>query len=308
MNQTTQNTNSLSRIFIVILQFNNSRDTIKCLESVKELNWQNFRAIVVDNASEIQHLNNIRLFIESQERVGERRFKLIANRENLGYAGGNNIGIKYALENGADYVLILNPDTTVKRNILVKLLETAQKRRAGITGPAIDENGKVIYRGEIEWLKPELFHSQPHPKLSTLNPNQYVPGAAMFVGKKVFEKIGMFDERYFLYFEDADFCVRARKAGFKLTVAPGAVVHHNPSSSTSKLGIALLLRYHYRNAHLFNMKNAPFKVKILLPFWSIWIIIKQAVKILVGQNTMVSRAILSGVLDFYKCRFGKISK
>jgi GT2 family glycosyltransferase len=100
--------------------------------------------------------------------------------------------------------------------------------------------------------------------------------------------------------------VRARRAGFKLTIAPDAVIHHNPSSSTSKLGAALLLRYHYRNAHLFNMKNAPFGIKILLPFWSIWIIMKQAAKIFVRKNSIASWAILSGVLDFYKGRFGKI--
>ena len=118
-----------SSIFIIVLQYNNSRDTIKCLESVKELDWQNFKAVVVDNASEIQHLNNIRLFVESQKRAKEKRFKLIENRSNLGYAGGNNVGIKYALENGADYVFILNPDTTVRSNFLTKLIETADKTR-----------------------------------------------------------------------------------------------------------------------------------------------------------------------------------
>ncbi len=270
----------------------------------------------MDNASEIQHLNNIRLFVESQEKMGERRFELITNKENLGYAGGNNIGIRYALENGADYVFILNPDTTVKSNLLAKLAETAKKNpKAGIVGPAINEGDKVIYCGEIEWLKPELSHRNIKPlprrqagKTCNLKSNLYVPGAAMSVSKKVFEKIGMFDERYFLYFEDADFCVRARRAGFKLAIAPDVIVHHNPSSSTSKLGAALLLRYHYRNAHLFNMKNAPFKVKILLPFWSIWIIIKQAIKIFVRKDIIISRAILSGVSDFYRGRFGKISE
>ena len=273
----------------------------------------------MDNASEIQHLNGIRLFVESQKKAKEKRFKLIESKANLGYAGGNNLGIKYALENGADYVFILNPDTTVRNNFLTKLVAAADKNpRAGIIGAAIDEGDEVIYCGEIKWLKPELEHSL----LQTTNPekasgprgltgyklqtNQYIPGAAMLIRKKVFEKIGMLDERYFLYFEDADFCVRARRAGFKLIVAPGAVVYHNPSSSTSKLGAALLLRYHYRNAHLFNLKHAPFWTKISLPFWSIWIIIKQILKISIGKNTAVSRAILSGVLDFYRCRFGKI--
>jgi hypothetical protein len=263
--------------------------------------------VVVDNASEIQHLNNIRLFVESQKKAGERRFKLIENRSNLGYAGGNNIGIQYALESGADYILILNPDTTVKNNLLTKLIGAAKKNpRAGIIGTAVNEGNRMIYCGEIKWLKPELEHSILKPVTRNLKSNFYILGAAMLVSKKVFEKIGIFDERYFLYFEDADFCVRARRAGFKLAVAPDAVVYHNPSSSTSKLGAALLLRYHYRNAHLFNMKNAPFKVRILLPFWSIWIIMKQAIKILLRRNIQTSKAILSGVLDFYKGRFGKI--
>lgn len=304
-----------SQVVIVILQFNNSHDTIRCLESVKELNWQDFKAVVVDNASEIQHLNNIRLFVESQEKAGERRLKLIVSEENLGYAGGNNIGIKYALESGADYIFILNPDTTVKNNLLAKLAETAKRNpRAGIVGMAINEGSKVIDCGEIKWLKPEFEHSvlkslpsRQTGKTRNLKPDLYVPGAAMLVKKEVFEKIGMFDERYFLYFEDADFCMRARRAGFKLTIAPGAMVYHNPSSSTSKLGTALLLRYHHRNAHLFNIKNAPFKVKVLLPFWSIWIIIKQVTKILLGRNTQISKAILNGVADFYRGRFGKIS-
>ncbi len=295
-------------ISIVVLQYNNSQDTIRCLESVKELNWQNFEVFVVDNASAIQHLNNVRLFVESQKKAGEKRFKLIENRSNLGYAGGNNIGIQYALESGADHILILNPDTTVKNNFLTKLIGAVEKNpRAGIIGTAVNEGDGTVYCGEIKWLKPELEHSVLKPVTRNLKPNFYILGAAMFVSKKVFEKIGMFDERYFLYFEDADFCVRARRARFKLTVASDAIVHHNPSSSTSKLGTALLLRYHYRNAHLFNMKNAPFKVKFLLPFWSIWIIMKQAVKILLGRNIQVSKAILNGVLDFYKGRFGKIA-
>jgi hypothetical protein len=313
------------RIFIVVLQYNNSQDTIRCLESLKELSWQDFRVIIVDNTSEIQHLNSIRLFVENQSHTkrgrtasprgfvrdkGENgvKFHFLTNRQNLGYAGGNNIGIKYALKEGADYILVLNPDTTVESDLLAKLVETAKKNpRIGIIGAMIDEGDRVINCGGIKWLKPELKHSVLQTTNYKLQTNQYIPGVAMFVGKKVFEKIGFFDERYFLYFEDVDFCVRAQKAGFKLAVTPDTIIRHNPSSSASKLGAASLLYYHYRNAHLFNAKNAPFWIKVLLPFWSIWVIIKQAAKILLGRNTQISKAILRGVLDFYKGRFGKIS-
>jgi hypothetical protein len=313
------------RIFIVVLQYNNSQDTIRCLEAIKKLSWQDFKVIIVDNASEIQHLNSIRLFVENQFHTklgrtasprgfvrdkGESgvKFHFLTNRQNLGYAGGNNIGIRYALEEGADYILILNPDTTVKSDLLTKLVETAEKNSSvGIVGAMVDEGDRVINCGIIKWLKPELKHSVLQTKNCKLQTSQYIPGVAMFVNKNVFKKIDLFDERYFLYFEDVDFCVRAQKAGFKLAVAPGAVIHHRPSSSTSKLGAAFLLYYHYRNTHLFNSKNAPFWARILLPFWSGWIIIKQTAKILLGINVQVSKAILRGVLDFYKGRFGKIS-
>lgn len=129
----------------------------------------------------------------------------------------------------------------------------------------------------------------------------------MLIKREVLEKIGLFDERYFLYFEDADYCLRAQKAGYKLKIVPEELIHHKQSSSTSSLGAPILLHYHYRNAHLFNCKNGPFWVKFSLPFWSFFIIIKQLTKIILRHNVEISKAILAGVLDFYKGRFGKIN-
>ncbi len=262
----------------------------------------------MDNASEIQHLNNIRLFVESQERAGERRFKLIKSKSNLGYAGGNNIGIKYALENNADYVLILNPDVVVRKGLLERLIKTMKThRKIGVLQPAISENDLTFYGGgEIKWLNIHQLQSTAVPRSAVMKEGLYVMGSAMLIKKEVVENIGSFDERYFLYFEDADYSLRAKEAGYELGIEKGALVYHKASASTTSLGAPLLLRYHYRNAHLFDMKNAPFKVKILLPFWSIWIIMKQAAKIFVRKNVIVSRAILSGVLDFYRGQFGKI--
>ncbi|MDO8669613.1 MAG: glycosyltransferase family 2 protein, partial [Candidatus Buchananbacteria bacterium] len=245
----------------------------------------------------------IRFFLKN---LSPKTYHLKPITSNLGYSGGNNIGIKDALEQGADYVFILNPDTIIEKNALTKLIETAESNpKIGIAGPVIDENGKIIYGGKIKWLKPELIHLETrNQKLET---NFYIPGAAMLIKRKVIEKIGLLDERYFLYFEDADYCERAKRAGYKLAIAPEALIHHKPSSSTSTLGAPLLLRYHYRNAHLFNWKNGPFWVKIVLPFWSIFIIIKQLAKIFLGNNREISKAILAGVLDFYRNHFGKIN-
>ena len=130
----------------------------------------------------------------------------------------------------------------------------------------------------------------------------------MFIRKQVIEHIGAFDERYFLYFEDADFSVRAVKAGFDLKIVDTTEIQHASQATTSQLGSALLLRYHFRNTHLFNWKNGPWYIKLALPFWSLFVIIKQVGKIVLLPNKReVSLAILAGVSDFYHGRFGQIA-
>ena len=298
------------KVTIIVLQYNNSQDTIRCLNSVKELDYPDYTTTVVDNASDVKDFNNIRFFVESLQNT---RFDLISSDKNLGYAGGNNLGVKQALENSADYIFILNPDTTVEQNALTELIEAVKSNpKIGIIGLAIDEGNHTIYGGKIEWLKPELTHiNKIHGNFYTtvlkLPRENYIPGACMLIKRDVVKKIGLLDERYLLYFEDADYCVRARNAGYELAITPEIIAKHSVSASTSNLGSALLLRYHFRNAHLFNFKNGPIWVKLVLPFWSVFIIIKQLVKIVfVRSKREISKAILAGVVDFYNNHFGKI--
>ncbi|MEX1064025.1 MAG: glycosyltransferase family 2 protein [Candidatus Paceibacterota bacterium] len=294
------------KIFVIVLQYNNSRDTIGCLESAKELGYPETHIVVIDNASSIDHVNNIRFFVENQEK--KDRITLIENKTNTGYAGGNNTGIRFALKNKADYVLILNPDVRVKPNLLDEMLGAERlSPNVGLVGTGIDEGDRIINCGKIEWLNPELRHEKQEIG-NLLDKDCYIPGNTILIKKSVIKKIGMLDEKYFLYFEDADFCQRAKREGFNLVTIQDALVNHSVSSSTSSLGSALLLRYHYRNAHLFNSKNGPWYVKIALPFWSFYIIIKQLAKIVLSpRKRKISKAILAGVTDFYKGRFGKIA-
>ncbi|MDP3953974.1 MAG: glycosyltransferase family 2 protein [bacterium] len=292
---------TIPKVSIIILQFNNSEDTIRCLESVRELKYGNLEVIVIDNASAPEHQQNTKNYLASQDNLN---FKFKILNLNLGYSGGNNEGIKQALENKADYVFILNPDVLVEPDLLDKLVAKAESdEKIGIVGPAVNEGDRIVYGGEISWLKPELNHSH-----KAISHKLYVIGSSMLIKKKVIEKIGLFDERYFLYFEDADFNVRAQKARFKLALEPEAIAKHSVSSSTGSLGPAKLLYYHYRNVHLFNIKNGPIWAKLLLPFWSIYVILKQLAKILlIPSKRSVSIAILMGVMDFYMGRFGKMA-
>lgn len=295
-------------VFIIVLQYNNSQDTLECLESLKELDYPNFRIVVVDNASNEAEVNNIKSYTESQVNPKTYNLKLITNPSNLGYAGGNNVGIKYALEKGADCIFILNNDTVVEPDVLKKLIAAAETDpTVGIIGPAIKEGQKTAYFGKISWLKTELTHSSTPPAEKYLKPKEYVIGAAMLVKKEVLEKIKGFDEIYFLYFEDADLNIRAQLAGYELKIVPEAIVHHKVSATTKKLGSPIVLRYHSRNALIFNSLNAPWTVKPFLIFWSGYIVLKNLVKMFVmPSKAPAADAIIEGVLDFYKNKFGAI--
>ncbi len=310
-------------VFIIILQYNNSQETLRCLESVKELDYPNYQVVVVDNASDKSEVNNIKECARSQPTTGLPCLQgspvvFLENKKNLGYAGGNNAGINYALENGADYVFILNNDTTVEQDTLKKLVATTEADlKIGMVGPATKEGDKVAYFGKIAWLKTELTHSYMSPDEihgrpvnrapMYLTPKEYIIGAAMLIKKEVLKKIEGFDEIYFLYFEDADLNIRVQLAGYELKIVPEAVVHHQVSASTKKLGSPLILRYHMRNALIFNSLNAPWHIKIILIFWAGYVVLKNLIKMFIWPaKEVVADAIIEGVMDFYKNRFGAI--
>ncbi len=290
---------------IITINYNGSQDTIKLLDSLKNQENKNFNILVIDNASDSENVAILDEYI-NQNRQHFSAIELIKNKLNLGFSGGNNVGIQKALLNGAEWVLLLNNDAWLEKDFFVRLMPELNSTTQDICGIPLIEGASTAYCGKIEWLKPTLHHV--YEPISKLNQKSiYAIGGAVAIHKRVFEKIGLMDEKYFLYFEDADFSKQATNAGFKITILQNIKAHHTVSSSTHKLGSPLLLKYHYRNALYFNLKNGPWYIKIAVWPWSWLIIAKQIFKLLVGRHTTQSRAILSGVLDFYLHRFGKIS-
>ena len=284
-------------IGIVVLQFNQSEETIKCLEPIKNILYSNHIIIVVDNASDTKHFKNIEYWIANSK---SEKFILIDNKNNLGYGGGNNIGIKRALEMGADYVFILNNDCIVEPNILDNLLNSCVNKNADIAQACIIENNKIIKAGEINWLSPNGSHiTDMESNLEFIDYPFYAIGAALFVSKNILMKNIFFDEKYFLYFEDADFSFTARSAGFKIISAMDSIVRHGGGASTNALGINKMY-YTFRNMLFFNHKYAPFYVRIIIPFWIFYFKIKQRIKILFGIDSEKSQLILQAINDYGK--------
>ena len=220
------NENLHPKIFIVVLNFNGKNNLATCLSSIYQSDYLNFEVIVVDNDSVDGSLE--------QAKKDFSRAHFIKNPANMGFSQGNNIGIRYALEKFADYVFILNNDTTIKKTTLSALINAMNNfSSAGIVSPLIftADNANVWFAGGlIHWQKMKtehLYSIESEMPYST----EYISGCSMFVKKDVFKKIGLFDERFFLYYEDTDFSFRAKKAGFELLMVPSAHIKHLEQSN-----------------------------------------------------------------------------
>jgi len=189
--------------------------------------------ILVDNAS---HDGTAEVVREKFPSV-----KIISNAENLRFAGGNNVGIEYAIKHGADYILLLNNDTEVASDFLGELVNAAESsKNIGMVGPKIyyyyDQNRIWFAGGKIEFWKGWISHigirEIDHGQYNSTRDVGYLTGCCLLIKREVIEKIGKLDERFFIYGEDADWCVRASRAGYKLVYVPSSVIWHKVSSSS----------------------------------------------------------------------------
>ncbi len=216
----------MTNLFVIILNFNNGKDIISCLKSLIKA-YPKINIIVVDNNSTDNSPQSINL-------LEFRRLYITKNKKNLGFAKGMNNGIKLALKKGAKNILLLNPDTEVSSGFLGPLLTN----RSGIVAPVIKfkRKGEWIYDfgGRINFLIGRTKHLEKKSLDIPLFPIDYVSGCCMLIRRKVFEKIGFLDERYFLFFEDVDFCLRARRAGFRVALEPKSVILHKLSEGKAK--------------------------------------------------------------------------
>lgn len=297
----------MGKVFITTVSFNNNPETISFLESLEKVHKKDIQlfVVVIDNASKdkfkiTSEFNNFKL-------------KIIRSEENLGFSGGHNLGIKYALENGADFVIILNNDTILDSDFLVPLIDSL-KNKIGIVSPKIyfakdyefhkdryrsRDLGKVIwYAGGIMDYKNIIGRHKGVDEVDigqfdAISSMDFATGCCMAIKRDVFEKIGILDEKYFLYYEDNDFSQRAKSAGFSIIYQPKSVIWHKNAQSTGGSGSSVQDYYITRNRLLFGLKFVNFRQKAAL--------IKESFKLLVGGRKWQRK----GVLDFYLGRFGR---
>lgn len=288
-------------ITLVTVNYNNARATKRLLESLESQTDSDFDIIVVDNDSKPED----RALLGEYAASSSLKLDIIHSDRNRGFSGGNNLAIRKALAQDSEWILLINNDTIATADFIAGLKSRLPAEPAIVAVP-LKEGARTAYAGIIQWLKPTLAHIYT-PYTTRHTQNLYIIGAGELIHRNVFDKVGLWDEEYFLYFEDADFSARARVAGVPFHWLDNPTISHKVSTSTKSLGSPLLLHYHFRNALRFNWQHAPWWVKIALPFWSVWVIIKQLVKILmIPSRRAQSRAILAGIIDFYAGRSGQI--
>ncbi len=299
-----------SKVSIIILNWNGKKNTLECLKSINTLRTElsKIKIIVVDNASRDDSVKAIK--------KASLKYPLIVlrNKKNLGFAEGNNVGISYALKKGADFIMILNNDTKVDKNLVDNLLKAAERHpEAGILSPKIyfakgfefhkkrykeKDFGKVIWYagGEFDW-KNVYGKNRGVDKIDKGQFNKeesidFATGACLFVRAQALKETGMFNKNYYLYLEDADLSLRMKKRGWEIVFVPTAFIWHKVSQS-SKIGGDLNDYFLTRNRIYFALTHAPLRSKIA--------VIRESFKLLLlGRKWQ-----RLGVRDFYLGKLGK---
>lgn len=308
-------------IAVILVNFNNETDTIACVGSLKKITYQNYKIFIVDNGSGEKSVEKLRP-------LGGGNIELIETGKNLGFSGGNNVAVKRALAENFDYILLLNNDTEVESDFLDELAAVAESgEKIGVVGPKIyfypDENARLQISnfklqtnriwfggGAFSW-----FGGGRHLRYDEIDKNTdeekpeetgYMTGCAFLIKAKVVKEIGLLCEDFFLYYEDTDWSLRAKKAGYKIMYVPSAKIYHKVSRTASALGNPTIHYYHIRNALLLSKRQAPKIILAGIYVWSAAHYLKQIVKLAVlPSKREISKMIMRGIEDFWKGKFGK---
>jgi len=303
----------MTQVAIIILNWNQSKLTIDTIKSILSIKTDGFKytIFVVDNGSADGSFSIFKKYFSKHKSV-----VLLETNSNLGYVGGNNFGIKEAQKTSPDYVLVVNNDVIVDKFFLKELLIVAASDKSiGLVGPKIyfapnheyhhnryskTDIGKVIWSagGDMDWNN--IFGSNrgidqvDHHQFDFINFNlDFLSGCCLLIKTEIFSKIGLFDEKYFMYLEDADFSQKVKKSGYKIAYVPKSYIWHINSGS-STVGGNLHDYFLSRNRLIYGFRYASIKTKLAL--------LKESfIRIMSSPFKWQKK----GILDYYFGRMGK---
>jgi len=262
---------------VIILNWNGLKDTLECLESIYSSRHKHpFDVFVVDNHSSDNSVSTI-----------SRRFsqvKLLENPKNLGFAGGNNVGLKYAKDQGFKHFILLNNDTTITDNSFSELVDGALKHKFDLASPKIyfspgrefhhdqysdSDRGHILWYsgGAIDWPNVLTYqlgvNEYDHGQFDQPTQTEFATGCCLYISAKTIDTIGFLDTGYLAYYEDTDYCVTAKKHGLKVGFIPTSLVWHKNAGSTGS-GTPRQTKIQTKSRLRFGLRHAPLRAKLAL--------------------------------------------
>lgn len=298
----------MKKVAIVTVNFNTEKDTRDFLKSLEKVKTKDVTldVIVVDNGSKVKFV----LDKEQKDNV-----LLIRSEVNTGFTGGYNIGMQKAMERSAEFIMIVNNDTVIAPDMIEKLLEVFEtEKNVGVAVPKIyfakghefhkdrykkDELGKVFWYagGYTDWANVKSVHrgvdEVDHGQYDKIEKVTFATGCCMMFKREVLEQVGLLDEKFFLYYEDADLNERIQRAGYSIYYVPQAVLIHVNAASSGGAGNPLQDYFITRNQMLFGMRYAPLRTKVAL--------VRQSIRLMQSGRPNQKKAIK----DYYAHKFGK---
>lgn len=288
----------MAELLIILVNYRRSDDTIACIRSLQRGRYTDFEIVVIDNASGDGSAERILAHCGG--------IQVIRNERNIGFAAGNNTGLRLFLPGRYGYALLLNNDTEVERDTLSVLMAAMRAQPdTGILGPKIyfhdrptllwfaggilnAASGAVSHRGMLETDRGQYDQAAPC---------DFVTGCCLLMRRDVVEHIGMLDTDFFAYFEDADFCLRARHAGFDVRYEPAARILHKVSS-TSGWDSPVYLYFTMRNRLILLRKNSTFLKSLPYVPAQIYFYSRQFIRLLVKRRNLPgAHAVWCGMID-----------
>lgn len=270
-----------SHISVIIVNYNTPDDTKATIQSLSKINASgfDFRIIVVDNGSK-EPLSFTQAFLKSNPKVD-----LLRSESNLGFSGGNNLGIQHAIDTyDSDYYLLLNSDTVVHKNFLQELYEMVKADpKIGLAVSKIyfhrgfeyfedsyteAEKHHVLWYvgGKVDWTNLLSYHigidEVDRGHFDRAAETDFATGCVMMISREVIERVGRLDDRLFLYYEDVDLSLRVRKAGLKVMYCPTSIVYHKIGRSSGGAGSPLQQYYQTRNRLFVTFRHGEFRNKL----------------------------------------------
>ncbi len=306
------------RIGIVLVHYNCFDDTVRCLESLRALEYRNYFIVVVDNGS--TDGSGVAL---QNSRYAQEIELLLLNPENRGFAAANNVGICNARVHGAEAVWLLNPDTSVSPSSLSELVHSLHSsEHIAASGSKVlyapEQDAASVAQHRIWSAGAEIdFEAQrlsmrgnalvDEGQFQQAVETDYLPGCSMLVPFSTIDQVGLMPEEYFMYFEETDWCTRMTRAGFKLHYEPQSVIWHH--FEDAKMQQPFSVYYYNRNSRLFWFRYGTFKQRCRIVLKTLLKSLPSALRALAAapdtESRQIFRAHVLSCTDFLRGRFQK---